>query len=76
MPVLTYSASIEPWGSASTIWTAGAVRPKNRDMPVSVPPVPTPHTTASSRCCICSQISGAVVSSCAWGLAWLVNWLM
>ena len=35
-------------GSASTISTAGAVRAKNRDMPVSVPPVPTPQTMASS----------------------------
>jgi len=28
-------------------------------MPVNVPPVPTPHTIASIRCSICSQISGA-----------------
>ena len=51
----------------------GAVRAKNREKPVTVPPVPTPHTTASSFWSICSQISGAVVSSCARGFASLPN---
>ena len=34
-------------------------------MPVSVPPEPTPTTTASRSPPICSRISGAVVASCA-----------
>ena len=46
-----------------------------RPMPVRVPPEPTPTTTASMSPPICAQISGAVVVSCAAGLAGLTNWL-
>ena len=42
-------------------------------IPVSVPPEPMPHTTASTRRSICSQISGAVPYSWASGLAGLAN---
>ena len=43
----TRSAKTEPAGSARIISTCGATRRKNRPTPVSVPPEPTPQTTAS-----------------------------
>ena len=43
-------------------------------MPVSVPPVPTPATTASTAPPVSRQISSAVVARCAAGLAALSNW--
>ena len=48
LPVLTSGVRIEPAGSASTISVCGETRAKKRDKPVIVPPVPTPHTTAST----------------------------
>jgi hypothetical protein len=62
-PVSTSGARIEPSGSASTISTPGETRAKKRASPVSVPPEPTPTTTASRRWPICCQISGPVVVS-------------
>ena len=41
---------IEPAGSASTISVCGDSLAKKRARPVIVPPVPTPHTTASTWC--------------------------
>ncbi len=48
LPVLTSSVSTEPFGSASTIFVVGDTRLKKRPRPVSVPPEPTPQTTAST----------------------------
>ena len=71
VPVFTTSASTEPFGSARTICTCGALRCMNRPIPVNVPPVQTPQTIASIRCSICSQISGAVHVSCVFGFVGL-----
>ena len=43
-------------------------------MPLMVPPVPTPSTTASTRPSVSAQISGPVVAWCAAGFAGLSNW--
>jgi hypothetical protein len=48
LPVATSGARIEPAGSASTISVCGETRAKKRERPVSVPPVPTPQTIAST----------------------------
>ncbi len=45
-----------------------------RPTPVSVPPVPTPTTMASTLPPVSFQISSAVVRSCTSGLAGLSNW--
>src|SRR5207302_209199 len=71
LPVVAKLASPEPTGSASTSRTCGAARAKKCVSPASVPPVPAPQTTACNSCPVCSQISGAVVSSCACALAGL-----
>ena len=47
-PVSIYGVSTEPAGSASTISVRGLMRAKKRLSPVSVPPDPTPQTTAST----------------------------
>ena len=46
-----------------------------RPSPLSMPPEPTPTTTASMSPSIWRSISGPVVLSCARGLAGLANWL-
>jgi cystathionine beta-synthase len=60
-PLVIASATIEPSGSAATIIILGSFSLKNSAIPVSVPPEPTPATTASKFPSICSQISGPVV---------------
>ena len=45
-----------------------------RAMPVSVPPVPAPPTTMSTRPPVSAQISSAVVAAWMSGLAGLSNW--
>src|SRR5206468_4518168 len=42
LPVLISGASTDPCGSARIIFVLGATRFRNRPMPVSVPPEPTP----------------------------------
>ena len=43
-------------------------------MPETVPPVPTLATRCVIRPCVCSQISGPVVCSCAAGFSWFQYW--
>ena len=60
-------------GSTATASNAGLRCFRVCATPVTVPPVPTPATSASTRPSVSSQISTAVVSRCTAGLAGLSN---
>ncbi len=74
VPLRTYSARIDPAGSASTKPSLGCTLRKKRVRPVRVPAEPTPTTIASTSWPVWAQISGPVPVSCASGLAGLLNW--
>ena len=67
--------SAAPSGSARPIFTSGFRARSPSATPASVPPEPTAQMKPSIRPPVCSQISGAVLSTCAWRLATLSNWL-
>ena len=64
-----------PSGSTANICRSGFFFFSVLAVPVNVPPVPTPQTTASTAPPVSRQISSAVVTSWIAGLAGLSNWL-
>ena len=53
--------STDPSGSAPTTLTFGFISLRYLPTPLTVPPVPTPHTNTVTLPRVCSQISGPVV---------------
>ena len=64
----------EPFGSTATTVRSGFSSLSRPPAPVTVPPVPTPHTSASTLPSMSRQISSAVVRRWMSGFAGLENW--
>src|SRR3954468_17868553 len=75
VPLRTYENKLLPGGSTSTVRTARRRDFKYSETPANAPPVPDAAAAASTLPFVCVQISGPVVSKCAWRLMVLSNWL-
>mmetsp|Transcript_28868 Transcript_28868/g.60631 ORF Transcript_28868/g.60631 Transcript_28868/m.60631 type:complete len:206 (-) Transcript_28868:456-1073(-) len=60
-------------GSTATVSSLGFLLLRKREVPVMVPPVPTPPRNTSTLPSVCSQISGPVVSEWTLMLSGLLN---
>ncbi len=67
-----------PWkpdeGCAEMHWTPGMSRLSRRELPMNVPLVPMQATKCVIAPLVCSMISTAVPSKCAFQLAGLLYW--
>ena len=72
-PLLPSDKTGDVAGSTAIILTSGFFSFRYSPTPVNVPPVPTPAINTSTLPSVSFQISGPVVSLCAFGLAGLTN---